>query len=199
MRARALLYFWPGLPALWDYGACTGLVTAVLFSVLLNFALVVTFIWFETITPVARSCLWWTLAIAWAGFAVRGLRTTPRNSAAKMLGSLDLFCRAQGEYLRGNWVEAELQLVKLLDDNSADCDARLLLASLYRHTGRVDEALAQLRHLEQLDSAVKWRWEIEQERTLLRERQESTPEAATSAAEMPASLAEESPIERLAA
>lgn len=176
MRARALLYLWPGLPALWLTGAWSGLLTAALFSLLLNFALVVTFVWFETIPPTARLGLWWGLGLAWVIFGGFGLRSTAgRASPQKMSATLDLFRRAQNEYLRGNWVEAELQLLQLLDANSADGDARLMLASLYRHTNRIDEARLSLQHLECLESAVKWRWEIEQERKLLIEREQAKP------------------------
>jgi cytochrome c-type biogenesis protein CcmH/NrfG len=43
-----------------------------------------------------------------------------------------------------------------------------MLATLYRHTRRYDEAAKQLDRLDRLDEAVKWRWEIERERELLK-------------------------------
>jgi hypothetical protein len=67
-------------------------------------------------------------------------------------------------------VDAELTLLKLLGQRADDADVRLMLASLYRHCGRLREAEAELRYLERFESAVKWRWEIAQERQLLAER-----------------------------
>jgi len=59
-------------------------------------------------------------------------------------------------------------------------DALLLLATLYRHTRRCDEAAKQLDRLDRLDEAVKWRWEIEHERELLKRRAASPRKNAES-------------------
>ena len=49
-----------------------------------------------------------------------------------------------------------------------------MLATLYRRTGRYDEASKQLDRLERLDNASKWRGEIQQERSALMQLANST-------------------------
>ena len=44
------------------------------------------------------------------------------------------------EYLRGNWLEAESLLQRLIRESARDFDVHLLLATLYRRTRRYDEA-----------------------------------------------------------
>lgn len=193
MLSRALLCSWPGLRSSWEHGSWSGLATSLLFAVLLNFSLVVTFVWFETISPEARLGLWSALGAAWIGCSILAWRArAPETPEDKMIATVDLFRRAQGEYLQGNWVEAELQLLRLLEEHHEDCDARLLLATLYRHTRRYDEARRELAHLEQLDTAVKWRWEIAREQEELRESPDNGTEQAnhetTEADEQPATV-----------
>jgi thioredoxin-like negative regulator of GroEL len=74
-------------------------------------------------------------------------------------------------YLKGNWFEAEYLLSGLLAANPRDVDAGLMLATLWRHTGRFDEALEGLARLERCEDAKKWQWEIGQERDLVRRAQ----------------------------
>jgi cytochrome c-type biogenesis protein CcmH/NrfG len=71
--------------------------------------------------------------------------------------------------LKGDYYQAEHVLEELLRRNLRDVDARLMLATLLRHTGRLDEAAGQLDTLVRLEGASKWQWEIEQERDLLAE------------------------------
>jgi hypothetical protein len=79
----------------------------------------------------------------------------------------ELFSRAQVEYLRGQWFEAESLLLRLLRDDPADLEGRLLLATLYRHTRRSELARSQLDQIERFPHGVRWRWEIMQERSRL--------------------------------
>jgi predicted Zn-dependent protease len=78
-----------------------------------------------------------------------------------------LFQRAQAEYLKGSWYEAEAVLEQLLRIRADDAEARLMLATLLRHTRRIDEAGQQLRILERLDAAGPWMVEIRRERLML--------------------------------
>ena len=55
----------------------------------------------------------------------------------------------------------------LLRREQRDVDARLMLATLMRHTARADEAMKQLDLLASLDGAEKWELEIRRERELL--------------------------------
>jgi cytochrome c-type biogenesis protein CcmH/NrfG len=60
-------------------------------------------------------------------------------------------------------------LVEMLATNERDLDARLLLATLYRHNRRYDEATKQLEVLVRFEGAEKWTVEIERERALVAE------------------------------
>jgi len=78
-----------------------------------------------------------------------------------------LFIRAQTEYLNRHWLEAEELLLKLLACRERDAEAHLMLATLYRHTGRVAESGECLTRLERLDGGDRWAVEIARERWLL--------------------------------
>src|SRR5690606_14428372 len=80
-----------------------------------------------------------------------------------------LFQQALDDYLRGDWLAAETGFVRLVAANRRDADALLMLATLYRHTRRHDEAHETLRRLERLEAAEKWRLEIETEKQRLAE------------------------------
>jgi hypothetical protein len=88
-----------------------------------------------------------------------------------------LFLRAQSEYLQGHWFEAEAACQQMLRQSSRDVEARLLLATLYRHTNRHDAAVKELERIEQMDGGEKWRSEISAERRLIRRKAETGREA----------------------
>jgi thioredoxin-like negative regulator of GroEL len=112
----------------------------------------------------------------------------------------ELFRQARDDYLRGNWYEAEETLVALLKRDPNDVDARLMLATLMRHTERYDDARGQLKQLQRLEAAGKWQLEIRREwEYLAREEQTDDdspePELSTGETESPeisGSLDEES-------
>ena len=79
------------------------------------------------------------------------------------------FEEALAEYLKGNWFEAERKLNFLLGRDEHDIEARLLMATLLRHTKRFDEATHQLNILVGLDGAHRWAAEIHREGELLLE------------------------------
>lgn len=78
-----------------------------------------------------------------------------------------MFREAQARYLENDWVAAEQLLLKLLKQDARDVEARLMLATLWRHQGRREEALRQLDRLDRLEAADKWRLEIAAERQRL--------------------------------
>ena len=165
-------YLWPGLPQLWQQGLWSGLVLAVGFGMLLNVALLASFVWVELLGPAWLRTLWLTLGSVWAlsaaATAWHGWGVAPRlvRSAEAM------FREALSEYLRENWFEAEQAVHKLLDAHERDVEGRLLLATLLRQTERYAEATAQLARLELLKDAQKWALEIGVEKQLLAERRE---------------------------
>ena len=133
----------------------------------------------------------WAVAAIWSAIWLRptGRRTASSDSQA------DAFVEALDHYLKGDYYQAEQILEGLLRRNLRDVDARLMLATLLRHTGRLDEAARQLDTLARFEDAGKWELEIRQERELLAEartqdkpaadqndQQTSTADDATSAA-----------------
>lgn len=163
------LRLWPGLAPLWQRGAFSGLVLALVFSALLNLTIATTWIWTEAVTTNVRWMAWGAVLAIWGGSAwaaagwgrAEGPRSGPTSGA--------LFQTAVSEYLQGNWLEAERVLRQLLQRNTRDLEARLLLATLYRHTERMSEASAELDRLATFDGSEAWEFEIGRERALLSE------------------------------
>ena len=97
-----------------------------------------------------------------------------------------MFTPARDHYLHGNWYEAEETLVQLLRRDPNDVDARLMLATLMRHTERFDDARGQLKQLQRLEAAGKWQLEIRREwEYLAREQQQSDDVSAPPADTQP--------------
>ena len=99
-----------------------------------------------------------------------------------------LFQEAQTEYLKGNWQEAEDLLRRLLRRNSADVNAHLMLATLFRRTRRLEECQAQLRRMERFEASLKWQPEIDREQYLLRrcasEMESNEPDQASAGSDL---------------
>jgi thioredoxin-like negative regulator of GroEL len=93
----------------------------------------------------------------------------PGVAASRAAGGKDPFPEAIDYYLQGNWFQAERVLSLRLRQNAGDLDARLMLATLLRRTGRNEEAEKQVDLLERCDEAWKWGPEIYRERRLLAE------------------------------
>jgi len=60
-----------------------------------------------------------------------------------------------------------------------------MLATLLRHTGRLDDACGQLDRLERLENASKWELEIGRERELIRQARASGSDEQSPPAEQP--------------
>jgi hypothetical protein len=165
-------YLWPGLPQLWGEGAWSGLALAAGSAVLLNLLLLSTFVWFELLGESLLTFGWLAAASVWLVSGVLACWSDrQRRDRQKAHSTEDLFRQALGEYLKGNWFEAETILGRLLRHDPRDLEARLMLASLLRHTRRLPEARQQLLRLERLEGAEKWRTEIGAELDLLTELQ----------------------------
>ena len=169
-RLRPLLiYSWPGLARIWRAGAWSGICLAIGFALLFNFCLICTFVWNDLIPNayrvllVAATSLYWVLG--WFdSYRFLGNRTRVPESQWQ----LDLFLAARGEYLKGEWEKSEELLSRVLADNPRDVEARLMLATLMRHRGRIDDAREHLRRLQRLERAGYWNMEIEREWIALR-------------------------------
>ena len=187
--SQSLLTLWPGLARLWLRGELTSLAKGVAFGWLVQFALVVTFIWPELagsqFSPTLVSVVAWVLVL-W--FWVIGLRSSRAFVAAELRTKLApdevstaLLRQAQTEYLKGHWLEAETLLGQLLTKKPADTEAKLLLAGVFRRTKRIDKAEKQLRQLAESPTAARWHYELARELELLTEIRTKKLETETAA------------------
>ena len=164
------MYLWPGLPQLWRQGNWSALARAVGFAALVNLALAASLLWSELFTPGVRSGAWLAVAVVWGGSVWLSYRWDRRHPAGPIAVSAeDGFGEALDHYLKGNWFEAERVLGSLLRRNPRDLDAGLMLGTLFRHTGRIEEVQRELERLERFEGSQKWEWEIGRERELLQE------------------------------
>jgi hypothetical protein len=155
---------WPGLPRLWWRGQGFGLFTAGFFAIWLNATLVESLVSPILANPWGRGANWAILALCWLVGLRKGMNRLSQFYHGDAHNNDELFARAQAEYLRGQWFEAESLLLRLVRETPADAEGRLLLATLYRHTRRPDLARAQLDRIERLPDGARWRWEVLQER-----------------------------------
>ncbi len=140
-------------------------------AALLNWALLGTWVWSELIAPGVRTAVWATLGVVWAGSAVHAVIQWRRWGAGATRAG-DGVSAAIEPYLKGDWFEAERLLTSALRRDSRDLDARLMLATLLRHTARFDEAAQALDELARCEGAEKWELEIRRERELTSQKAE---------------------------
>ena len=206
---QLILCGWPGLAQLWCRGSYRALLVAVGFSILLNLALISTFLWPALLGDIFPAVAWPIIFIAWLVSALTSVRLMEQLSAPPKMSSEQerdefseekigkiacdltsdcnremshtLFNRAQREYLMGHWSEAESLLKRRLSQAERDIEARLLLATLFRHTSRFDLATEQLKQMEKFDDSVHWSFEIYRERQLI---ELSQSEAVTNVGEL---------------
>lgn len=172
------LYLWPGLPQLWRRGAWWGLLLAIGFGLALSALLMTTWVWVELLGPTLVRLGWLLLAGLWVASALAtawyGWGVAPRQTQT----AAAMFRAALGEYLQENWFEAERILTQLLSSQPRDVEARLMLATLLRHTGRYGEAIEQLNRVALLADARSWMREIETERQAIAEAVEASGQAS---------------------
>jgi hypothetical protein len=162
--ASRITCLWPGLPCLWRQGDFSSLAEAIAFAALLNLALLASFFRSDVVSHVWRLGIWVSVVVFWLFGVWRGFRQrTPVRDTEWAQNQQDLFIRAQTEYLRGHWVEAQTLLEQLIRRDPEDVESRLLLASVYRRTRRIDLSRSQLREIQDFEGAVRWRFEIGRE------------------------------------
>ena len=177
--ARWATYLWPGLPQLWNDGAWSGLALSIGFALLVDLLLVATLICHELLEPGVLRFGWLALGLAWvSSLVLMGWGERTRAAQIHAPGQEDLFRRALGEYLKGSWFEAESLCRQVLVGHPRDVDARLLTATVLRRSKRYQAARHELAELERIESAARWRAEIEQEQQLLDELIASASEPA---------------------
>lgn len=161
---------WPGLLNLWNRGELYSLFVALLFASLLNLALISTLIWEEWLAGWLTRSLWLIVAGAslWSFVASTFFDYRLRETLSKA-ESDRLLKVAQRDYLRGDYLEAEAGLHRILASGREDIEAALLLASVMRRTGRRRQAADCLDRMARFERASVWAMEIQQERTKLGE------------------------------
>lgn len=160
-RGQWWLALWPGLAPLWLVGAWSGLALALSFAALLNLVLITTLVYSELVTPPVRIVAWLSVAGFWAASTLASFRwRAPRQAHTSVQ---DLFPHGLSEYLQGNWLETEMICQRMLEHDPADAEARLLLASAQRRSGRAAAARQTLLALARQPEAARWQAEIQQE------------------------------------
>lgn len=169
-----LLCSWPGLARLWYRGYWSSLLVAIGFSILVNIALVSSFLWPWSLGDTFPFVVWPVILAVWTASARISYRNLPDLMAVgqppgETMGdaSATLFIQAQREYLKGHWTESESLLTRRLDRQPRDIEARLLLATLYRHQRQMQKATSELLNLERFDESIHWEFEIRRERELI--------------------------------
>jgi tetratricopeptide (TPR) repeat protein len=164
MSLRSMVW-WPGFINLWTRGELYSLFVALLFAAILNIALLATLVWQEWLAVWTIRSLWVGLVIAasWSFVSsfifARSFGAVQSNQEANQLLAI-----AQKDYLRGNYLEAEATLHRVLGPGNEDIEAALLLTAVLRRTGRPRQALECLQRLERFDTASVWNIEIQNER-----------------------------------
>ncbi len=172
-------YLWPGLPQLARDGNWAALAVAVAAAALLNAVFLGTWFWTDLFAPGLRIISWVLLGTAWSVSAGYWAWADRRQAVAPGKAGGRLFEEALEDYLKGNWFEAERKLNLLMRRDEHDLEARLLMATLLRHTKRFDDATHQLNLLVRLDGAQRWALEIHREGELLMEAREHTITSVT--------------------
>ena len=171
--------FWPGLAQAWWRGSASALLAALMFGWGLCVLMLATFVWPNWFGSWVTTSCWIGMFIFWVAECVRShwQYGSMHKDAGPVAGD-DRFARAQAEYLKGNWFDAESLLHSLLADTPRDAEAHLLLASVLRHSRRWAAALRRLGQLELLDTSARWRFEIHRERQLIMRRQQESDQSA---------------------
>jgi hypothetical protein len=162
--ARYLTLVWPGMPWLWLRGSFAGLVLALAFALALDVAVFTTWIWSELVDFRLSLALWTATAVVWLISTVSAVTGFPppiphgRDAAADAL-----LVKARDAYLARDWLAAETKLRTLLDLSPTDGEAQLLLGTLLRRVGRLDEAAAAFETLSRSDAGAPWLHSIARE------------------------------------
>ena len=166
---KVLLCLWPGSGGVLRQGRWSFLVIALIYGFALCGVVMACFHWSELLTGMLRWCAYVALGLLWLVLSSQSSRLEKRCHQMRLPppSNKDTLPDAQQHYLQGNWFEAECCLNMLLQKNPRDIEAMLMLATLYRHKERFDEANTLIRELERLEDAVRWKYEIRSEKRKL--------------------------------
>ena len=177
-----LVCMWPGLAAAWYRGAKQDLVIAIACCWLASFMLMATFIWPSWLPVLLVRALWIAGILAWIVSTGMNHMRLPALLGSGDVGSDEEFQAAQEAYLRGNWFDAEAQLLEILQKAPRDAESWLLLVGVLRHTSRFQAAMRRLSQLPQRAASHRCQFEIQRERALI-ERDQAAMLAETQVSE----------------
>jgi len=165
---RYLTLVWPGLPWLWLRGSLLGLVLALAFAVTLDAAVLTTWIWPDLVDLPLKLAAWTASVAIWLLGTASALAAFPAVLPVGPDATTDrLLVEARDAYLAHDWLTAERRLRDLLERSPTDGEAQLLLATLLRRVGRLEEARTALDKLSASDAGAPWRHVVARERRLL--------------------------------
>ncbi len=163
---RSISICCPGYRRAWNQADATSLLMAIGFSWFTCWLLIATFVWREWFPG-------WIVTSAWVVFAALVGGTMIKNV---LIGDLpeqntrqlrdENLAAAQASYLQASYFEAEKLLSDNLSKQPGDIESALLLISVYRRTGRWDQALEGIQQLQRREMAVRWGAEIALEKEL---------------------------------
>lgn len=167
-----LTCLWPGLPDIWWRGRLSALPTALAFAFALNLLLVARFIYPEWLAFSFVRVAGWVGVLAWFYCTIKNVRRLPALIQPRATSDKpDRFVDAQAAFLHCDWGRAELRLKDCLAVEERDPPALLLLAAVYRHTGRLEFARVCIDTLRNTEAADRWWLEVDaEEKRLLRDR-----------------------------
>ena len=159
---------WPGLPELWWRGRLSALPVAIGFAIAVNFVLITRFLYPGWLPSGLTAMAFWVGIVAWGFLVVRSFRELPELVAPRQVSEEpDVFSAAQLAYLQGEWPQAERLLNTVLAIEHRDPPALLMLAAVYRHTGRIESAELLIDEIERLEAADPWFLEVKLEKQRL--------------------------------
>jgi hypothetical protein len=177
VRRSTLL--WPGLPWLWLRGSRAGLLVAVAFAIVLDTAIVSSWVWTELVEVEVAAGLWASAGAIWLLGTLSAVSAFPPPLVLTQDAATEkMFVEARDAYLARDWLSAETKLLALLTLRPVDGEAQLLLASLLRRVGRTQEAKKALAKLVRSDTGLRWQSAVLREQRLL-EKALDTPQTDT--------------------
>jgi hypothetical protein len=177
---RIASYFWPGYRKAWDQLDQQSAMVAILFAWTAIFVSFNLFYWPEWFPGWLVKLTTIALVFTSLGHGTKGILFGESVSKAQFSkDSLEeaerSFRLAQESYLQGSYFEAEQHLLKNLAINESDIESALLLASVYRRSGKFQESLDTLSQLQLKERSARWAAEIlvEKEKVVRSKRQSS--------------------------
>lgn len=159
-----LTCLWPGMAELWWRGRMSALPAAIAFTAVVNSLLIARYLYADWLSGALVMLACWVVFAAWLVLTVRAIKDLPYLlSPREVSEEPDLFPEAQLAYLRGEYALAEKALTSCLNVEPRDPPALLMLAAVYRHTGRTTACDVLLTEIGKLEVADHWNLEYSAE------------------------------------